>query len=427
METLEIDISKWWCIKMYRSLLLTVILLFQLPLFIHANVNDINDLKAAFIREGNLWILSNGEEKQITKSGQVYNPKWSHDGKWVLYQKRVPSEISSEKTQSEIWVYNIETNETIKIFYNGYNPQWAPHRNRVAFQDHKILDISTFKQFYNIALGVSDYAWLPDGSGFLLSSSAALRPDGWTNPILFKKELKDDFDKIKLTGEVETFFTIPKELGEGEQKMISIHANHFEFSPSNKWISFIVSPTASWSMDSNMLCVISFDGKDFQVLDEVIFGVGLPKWAPTKDILAYIAGGGRIVFGFKNKDLKIRELPASASLTPENYAELNFTWKDDQSIITSRVRESEWSNDFSKHPLPSLYLVDIETNKQIKITDPPKGKGDYDPYYIKTINQLVWFRSQSIIGKKDLWVANADGTKAKEWIKNVDTIVFYEK
>jgi hypothetical protein len=71
MQTLEIDVSKWWCIKMYRSLLLAVILLFQFSLFIHANANNINDLKAAFIREGNLWIINNEEEKQITKSGQV--------------------------------------------------------------------------------------------------------------------------------------------------------------------------------------------------------------------------------------------------------------------------------------------------------------------------------------------------------------------
>jgi hypothetical protein len=57
-------------------------------------------------------------------------------------------------------------------------------------------------------------------------------------------------------------------------------------------------------MDSNMVCVISADGRDFQVLDEIILEVGLPKWAPTKDILAYIAGGGRLVAGFRNKDLK---------------------------------------------------------------------------------------------------------------------------
>jgi hypothetical protein len=50
-----------------------------------------------------------------------------------------------------------------------------------------------------------------------------------------------------------------------------------------------------------MLSVISQKGEGFQVLGEVIFGVGEPKWAPKEDTLAYIAGEGRIVFGFKNK------------------------------------------------------------------------------------------------------------------------------
>ncbi len=37
-----------------------------------------------------------------------------------------------------------------------------------------------------------------------------------------------------------------------------------------------------------------------------------------------IAGGGRIVFGFKNKDLKIREMPVYGTYTPEELAELDF-------------------------------------------------------------------------------------------------------
>ena len=93
--------------------------------------------------------------------------------------------------------------------------------------------------------------------------------------------------------------------------------NDFNYSPSKKWISFIVSPTASWSMDSNMLCVISSEGKNFKILDEIILHVGKPKWAPSNDTIAYIAGGGRIVLGFKNKDLKIEEMPASTKYTPE--------------------------------------------------------------------------------------------------------------
>lgn len=58
-----------------------------------------------------------------------------------------------------------------------------------------------------------------------------------------------------------------------------------------------------------MVCAISSDDRHFEILDEIILEVGRPKWAPSKDILAYIAGGGRLVFGFKEKDLITKEFP----------------------------------------------------------------------------------------------------------------------
>ena len=54
--------------------------------------------------------------------------------------------------------------------------------------------------------------------------------------------------------------------------------------------------------------------KNFEVIDEVN-QESIPKWAFTKNLLGYIAGGGRIVFGFKNKDLKVTELPAYHTVT----------------------------------------------------------------------------------------------------------------
>jgi hypothetical protein len=51
-------------------------------------------------------------------------------------------------------------------------------------------------------------------------------------------------------------------------------------------------------------------------------------------LLFFVRGGGRIVFGFKNKDLKVTELPSSTvTLTPPNYADIGFTWIDTRSLI----------------------------------------------------------------------------------------------
>ncbi|MEI5909283.1 hypothetical protein WAK64_19720 [Bacillus spongiae] len=411
---------------MKRALFLTLTFVLLLPRAPLAVSEDV--VKAAFIREGNLWILLNGQEKQVTESaGLLSKPQWSKDGKWLAYQVAVPAKYQEDKTQSEVWVYNIDSNEKKKVFYNGYSPKWAPDKNHLAF-GNGILNISDLNQFYNIATGVSDYTWIPDGTGFLLSSSGTLRPDGWSSASLFTKHVNHHYKDIVLFGGVEPFFTLPREIGTTvKNKLIAVYTEQLTYSPSGKWISFIVSPTASWSMDSNMLCVINSDGKKFEVLDEVILQVGKPKWAPSTDTIAFIAGGGRIVFGFKDKDLKTREMPVSGTFTPANYADLDFSWITNKLLVVSRIKEQEWSNDFSKHPLPMLYSVDIAKNRQLKITNPPKGYGDYSPQFIQSTKKLVWLRGSSLIdSKRDLWKANVDGTEATKWLQNVEDIVFYQ-
>ncbi len=403
---------------MKKILVLLFILLFP------AVVSADGDLKAAFIREGNLWTLLDGVETQVTKSGKVFNqPKWSPDGQSVLYQEEAVSEYQKGELQPEVWAYHIETREKKKIFYDGVSPSWAPNRDHIAFNFKGTLNISDLTRFYNIASGVSDYTWLPDGTGFLLSSSGVLRPDGWTCAILFKKKVNKNYEDVVLFGGVDHFFTLPREIGVGDQSIISVHASDLTYSPSNKWVSFIVSPTASWSMDSNMVCVISSDGKKFEVLDEIILDVGKPKWAPSEDTIAFIAGGGRIVYGFKDKKLKVRDIPASSTLTPENYIDLDFDWLSNEAIVTSRFEEREWSNDFSEHPLPALYSINTKTNKQEKITAPTEGFGDYNPRYIKSLNKIIWYRKTSMIDtSRTLWIANPDGSEAREWLKNVEEI-----
>ncbi len=378
-------------------------------------------IQIAFIREGNLWIYSeNKEQKIVDDDHAISSPKWSPDGKWIMYQTRLEKD---KEIIHEIWAYHVNRKEKKKIPINGHTAKWAPNQNIIAFLNEEVLNVSDLNIFQNVSIGVNDFTWLPNGNGFLLASQANRQPNGWTNLILFKK----NWNPHETDTETEHFFTIPKEVGTDKERILAIQASQFQFSPSDKWISFVVSPTASWSMDSNMLCIISSKGKEFSVLDEVILGVGKPKWAPTEDTIAYIAGGGRIVFGFKDKDLKIKEVPTTQPLTPDKYAELDFTWIDHNLLVTSRVKEAEWSNDFRKHPLPSLYKINRKTNEQFLLTKPPKGKGDYEPTYINAINKLIWFRGNSIIdAHKDVWIGDIDGTNLEMLLKNVKELTVYE-
>ncbi|MFC0270385.1 TolB family protein [Metabacillus herbersteinensis] len=413
--------------KRYLIIILAFIIL-AFPVLIKAEAIN-NQFKVAFIREGFLWTKINGTEEKITDVAASYPPQWSYDGKWISYQKEGLVE-GDEQVHLGLWVYNIDSKEHRKINYSGNNPKWSPNENILAFQMEGGLHVSDLNRYFDAASGVADYNWMPDGKGFIASTGSTKKPDGWTNPILYKISLNDFKKHIDKTKNAKSFFVIPNELSKGDVKILSIYASSFEFSPDQKWISFIVSPTASWSMDSNILCVISMDGKDFEVVDEVILHLDNPKWAFQKNLLGYIAGGGRIVFGFKNKDMKITELPSfkSLKLTPPNFAELGFTWLNDQSVIVSRVKESDWSNDSNKRPKPSLYSIDITKNKTTKVTTPLEGVGDYEPDYFPKINKISWIRKTDIASESgDLWIADLDGKHATNLIENVGGYSIYSR
>ncbi|MBO1003999.1 TolB domain-containing protein [Pseudogracilibacillus auburnensis] len=409
--------------KLFRLVIMLCILF---PAITKAE-NNISDVKIAFIRDGYLWMKVEDKENQIVKAA-LHTPKWSYDGKYLLYQKEAQSIFNYKETQTELWVYELETQKHYKIFYDAQNPKWSPTENILAFQDRGVLNISDLKNFNNVALGVADYEWHPNGKGFIASSSADLHPDGWTNPIIYTISIESGFQNIaELKKDIKELFVIPKQVSKGNVDVMSIDAHSFTYSPNGKWISFIVSPTASLGMDSDMLSVLSADGNKFEPIDEV--ALGFPnKWAPTKNILGFIAGEGRIVFGFKNKDMKITELPAyqSLNLTPPHFVDMDFTWMEDSSIIVSRVPESEWSNKAEKRPKPTLFNLSLEGKEQLKITAPPKDRGDYQPEYLPTIHRITWFRKNDLAELKgDLWVSDPNGKNAKIWIANIELYDFY--
>lgn len=374
-----------------------------------------DELNVAFIRDHNLWLKVGDHEKQLTKEQQVSYPRWSFDGQWIAYTRG--------KEENEIWLYHVAEDKHIKpAFVKGKNYQWAPDKNILAFQSDGILSILDVRkengEVENVASGVADYGWLPDGDGFIASAYASLTPAGWSNVELFKIPLNAKMNK----GKMEHFYTLPKQ----SDDFFAVSASYFKWSPNGKWVSFLGIPTASWSADSNFLCVLSADGQKFEILDQMLIQENWMQWAPRKNLLAYIQGIGR--FAVKNKHLKIKELPVlqRGVYTPQGFVDWDFTWHNDQLITVSRAVESNWVNDPKERPLPLLYQVNIQSNKQERITNPPKGFGDFYPVFLQQTHQLLWVRSNR--DRSDVWLANPDGSSAKLWIKDLDTdIGYYEK
>ncbi|WP_100619254.1 TolB family protein [Bacillus cereus] len=371
-----------------------------------------NSVKVAFIRHHNLWIKVEGKEKQLTKGENITGPKWSHDGEWLAYVKG--------KKQNILELYRLKDGKKVTPFHSeASNYQWSPTENIIAFIFTGTLNTFDVEKknadFENVSAGVGDYEWYPDGKNFLVSSEAHLLPTGWTGAQLYEVQKDAHMNPHKM----KHLYALPNE----HDDFLALVASGFKWSPDQKWISFLAVPTASWSADSNTLCLVRADGSRFEKVDQMLLNAQWFQWAPTKNILAYIEGSGRVAL--ENKHLKVKELPALQQniFTPKGYVDWDFVWKNDRVIIVSRAKEAGIETPPEKRPLPSLYEVDSTSNAQHQITKKKNRQGDYHPIFMKKSNQLIWIRSDR--KKADVWLAHKDGKQEKKWIENIDVPAWY--
>ncbi|MBG0963554.1 PD40 domain-containing protein [Bacillus sp. SRB1LM] len=371
-----------------------------------------NEAKIAFIRHHDLWIKVDGKEKQLTKGEYITGPKWSHDGEWLAYVKG--------KKQGSLELYRLKDGKKVTPFHSeASNYQWSPTENIIAFIFTGTLHTFDVEKkntdFENVSAGVGDYAWYPDGKKFFVSSEAHLLPTGWTGAQLYEVQKDAHMNPHKM----KHLYALPNE----HDDFLALVASGFQWSPDQKWISFLAVPTASWSADSNTLCLVRADGSHFEKVDQMLLNTQWFKWAPANNILAYIEGSGRVAL--ENKHLKVKELPAlqQNTFTPKGYVDWDFTWKNDNVIIVSRAKEAGIETPPEKRPLPSLYEIDSTSDEQHRITKPPHRQGDYHPLFMNNSNQLIWIRSDR--KKADVWFAHKDGKHEMKWIENIDVPEWY--
>lgn len=403
-------------IKKYGVLLTTLTLLLMLGNPTCASAKPKDSLKAAFVRGGDLWIKSGDNEQQLTKGEAVRKPKWSFDGEWIAYTRG--------EGQQELRVWNVQTGKSQLVSQvGGGNFQWSPDHSRLAFMvEQKLYWINADKpgELTEVAQQVSNYAWLPNGKRFILSTASELLPSGEWTPVRIQE--------IPLTGATEqnpakTLHVLPKPSGD----FFAVGTSLFKFSPSGKWIAFLATPTASLSADSNTLCILSSDGTSFNQVDQMANNDEWFKWSNRGDRLAYIGGVGREATS--NKQLKVLQIPANGkpvSYTPAGYVDQGFTWQGEQHIVVSRAKESKGANGVAPRPLPKLVEIKLQGQRYKPVTEPPAKFGDFSPQFLDRLQQLTWVRSDRAIA--DVLVSGRGGKHPSVWIKNIDLGAnFYEQ
>ncbi|HZH62116.1 MAG TPA: translocation protein TolB [Metabacillus sp.] len=377
-------------------------------------------LTAAFIRDHQLWIKKGDQEIQVTKGRYVYSPKWSYDGRFIAY---LNGDKHGEK--SNLFIYDTKEEQNYKpyVLVETSDFKWSPIKNQLAYTSGGVLNVTKTKNgrpkgFENVSLGVSGFEWFPNGKEFIVSSQSNLLPTGWGPIQLYRIPVNANLDSDKM----KPFYTIQTHMPE----LFAIYADYFKWSYDGKWVSFIAVPTASLSMDSNTLCVLSQYGESFQAVGKMLGYQDWVKWAPSANKLAYISGEGR--FFVENKNLTIKEMPTTSQqkeYTPEGFVDLDLEWYSSDKVIVSRARENkEWD----EGPVPimytSLYMINLKTNNQKQISNPQKNELDENP---KVVNSyLTWFRKTAEKYQGNVWVKDGLDGKERLWLKNVDSApVFY--
>jgi hypothetical protein len=368
-------------------------------------------LKAAFIRDHQLWMIEGNEEHKLTTGRHVFSPKWSHDGRFIAY---LDGDENSETTY--LYVYDTKQKESYQPYetIETGNFQWSPNSNQIAYNAGGVLNVTKTvngrpKGFQNVSLGVSDFVWFPNGKEFIVSAQANLLPTGWGPIHLFKVPVDANLDVNKIT----PFYTIQTNTSD----LFAIDASYFKWSADHKWVSFLAIPTASWANDSNTLCVLSLKGNQFQAVGKMLWYQDWIKWSPSENKLAYISGEGR--FLVKDKKTTIADIPISnqqKEYTPKGYVDLDLDWLSQDEVIVARAKENkEWNEGPVPTMFSSLYVINIKSEEQKQITFPKSNEVDRKPQIIGPY--ITWYRKGN---HGDVWMKKGINGEAHLWLKEID-------
>ncbi|WP_318617525.1 translocation protein TolB [Sporosarcina sp. YIM B06819] len=393
-----------------RILLILMIICFHFSSPASAEV----PLTAVFIRDHQLWLKKDGQEIQLTKDRYVDSAKWSYDGRFIGY---IDGDEKGDK--SDLFIYDTQLQESyqpyVRVETSDY--KWSPNKNQLAYTDHGLLNVTKIKNgrphgFENVSLGVSGFEWFPNGQEFIVSAQSNLLPTGWSPIPLYRIPVDANLAKDKM----QPFYTIQTTIPD----LFGTDADYFKWSADGKWVSFLVIPTLSWSMDSNTLSVLSSKGKNFQAVGKMLGYQDWFKWAPSANQLAYISGEGR--FFVENKKTTIAGIPIvkQRQYTPKGFVDLDLEWYSNDLIIVARAKENKgWKEGPPPTMFTSLYAINMTTGEQQQISFPGKNELEEDPQVVG--NTLTWFRTTAEQTKGDVWVKNTLDGQAYIWLRNVDS------
>ncbi len=275
---------------------------------------------------GGIFVMGQTGESVRRVGGVGFNPKWSPDGKELVFATEVvQAEPESRTSASQLWAINVATGaKRLVCDTDAVQPSWSPHGFRIAYWSSRVTgrplgqrDIWTVPAAGGQATPVTDDPaldwspiWSPDGRFLYFSSDrggsmnlwriaidersgkALARPEPVTTPALFLGHFSFSGDGTRLAFESRAIdqnvlraeFDPKQERIGGEPARVT--------TGSRRWAEIDVSPDGQWltmrpiGMQEDIF-VVRADGNGLRQLTSDVARDRNPSWSPDGKTITF--------------------------------------------------------------------------------------------------------------------------------------------
>jgi dipeptidyl aminopeptidase/acylaminoacyl peptidase len=340
-----------------------------------------------------LWLVPSGggEAKQATDGTGEDGPRWSPDGKQVMY-------ISSRDGESQVWVTDFDS-----------------AAGAISSEPRRVTSIST---------GVEDALWSPDGKNIVFTSK--VYPDCTTDAC--NRERNDDRAKSKVkaqvftnllyrhwttyaNGKVTHLFAVPIEGGTAHDLTPGGHnvppfslggQALYAISPDGKEVAYTSNITEhpSWSTNNDVF-IVPISGGPAKKISTSPGSDSTPLYSPDGK---WIAWRMQKIDGYESDRFRLviynRETSAITNLT-ENFDQWveSFDWAPDSKHL---YFTSEWQGE------APLYRVGISGDNPVKVAD-----GHFDSPQVAPNGTDIVVSGMKVTMPSEIFVIHQNGTGAE--------------
>lgn len=370
-----------------------------------AEQEHLPDGRIAFVRGGDLWVWEAGKERQVTRTGKVSSPRFSHTGRYIAYLQ-----------DQALWIIDLKGGGSWQVEESGAvvpPPAWSPTDEILAFTrvKHGVQTVFITEQGpgtpVQVAQGWYSFAWSPNGKElavvrqepgekrFTGTVAIATVPRSGGRPHLIFEE------------------RYPRETARGPVGPITL----VKWSADGEWLAFYRQGLfASEAMDCNELAVAPIKGGT-----PLSVGMGPANpdwfsWAPTGAVLAFTDGVGRSAF--ERKVVRVATMPPSApfrSFTPVGYADRDPAWSQDGRQLALTRSLAKWPGNMNRPaPEQAIWAVNVVTGSSRRVLGSEDG---ITPRWGSN-ESILWARRQQV--GSDLWYQPRPDSQPLPLVRRID-------